>query len=230
MPSINHLNPSHTRVLRVCVPPHLMYLSILSSFLLHFDNVVSIIFNLSAASTPSGLIHCCIEVAVACIIPVFNLTIVHVCSNWLQSSPQSHSPPWSATVDNPSAFSPLALFVSVFVGFCHCLLFFCPCWFLFFCLCLSSLLPLLLTFSSPYFLIFSSVCSFLLQVFSGPSYFIPSVFRFLLHWVSCVSVSAVFLWGTSPSSSVTMYQIRSYLKSLPFSPTYLLFPCYLDVI
>lgn len=93
-----------------------MYLSILSSFLLHFDNVVSIIFNLSAAPTPSGLIHCCIEVAVACIIPVFNLTIVHVCSNCLQTSPQSQSAPWSATVDNPSVFSPLALFLSLWVS------------------------------------------------------------------------------------------------------------------
>lgn len=230
MPSINHLNPSHTPVLRVCVLPHTMCLSILSSFLLHFDNVVSIIFNLSAAPTPSGIIHCYIEVAVAWIIPVFNLTKVHVCSNWLQSPPQSHSPPWSATVDNPWAYffpGPLCFCLS---GFLSLSSFLCSCLFLFFCLWLSSLPTLLLTFSSPYFLIFSSVCSFLLPVFSAPLCFIPSAFRFLLHWVSCVSVRVVFLWGTSPSSSVTMYQIRSYLKSLPFSLPIYCFRAILDVI
>lgn len=173
-------------------------------------------FLTSAAPTPSGIIHFYIEVAVACIMPVFNLKKVHVCPNWLQSSSQSHSPLWSATVDNPSAFFSPGPLCFCLCGFLSLSSFFCPCWFLFFYLCLSSLLPLLLTFSSPYFLIFSSVCSFLLQVFSVPLCFIPSVFRFLLHWVSCVSVRVVFLWGTSPSSSVTVYQIRSCLNSLPF--------------
>lgn len=122
-------------------------------------------------------------------------------------------------------FSPLALFVSVFAGFCHYLRFAGHAGF---CFSVSAfLLPLLLTFSSPYFLIFSSVCSFLLPLFSVPLCFIPRVFRFLLHWVSCVSVSVVFLWGTSPSSSVTMYQLEA-ISSLFYFP--LPIYCFRDIL
>lgn len=138
------------------------------SFCHHFyfilDNVVSIVFNLSAAPTPSGIIHFYIEVAVACILPVFNLTKVHVCSNWLQPSPQSHSPPWSATVDNPSAFFSPGPLCFCLCGFLSLSSFCRPCWFLFFCLCLSS--P-----SAPHFLI-SLLPHLFLSVFLSTSAFL----------------------------------------------------------
>lgn len=111
-----------------------MYFPILSLFLLHFENFVSIICSLSAARITSGIIHFYLEVAVTYIIPVFNLKNTMFCSNLPQPSLQSRSPPWPATVDNLSTLVFVTGPLSVCLDFCHCLLL-CPC--LFLCLCLS---------------------------------------------------------------------------------------------